>query len=61
MVQHCLIINLDNRTDLWKNLEHFRTEWITQGKIVERISGVDYRNKKKRPKFWDAFFVLSRC
>ena len=46
MVQHCLIINLDNRTDLWKNLEHFRTEWITQGKIVERISGVDYRNKK---------------
>lgn len=45
MVQHCLIINLDNRTDLWKNLESFRTEWITQGKIVERISGVDYRNK----------------
>jgi GR25 family glycosyltransferase involved in LPS biosynthesis len=45
MVNNCLIINLDERTDLWKNLEGFREEWTKLGKKCERIPGVSYKNK----------------
>ena len=46
MVKNCLIINLDERTDLWKNLEGFREEWTKLGKTCQRIPGVSYKNKK---------------
>jgi GR25 family glycosyltransferase involved in LPS biosynthesis len=45
MVNNCLIINLDERTDLWKNLEGFREHWTQLGKTCERIPGVSYKNK----------------
>jgi GR25 family glycosyltransferase involved in LPS biosynthesis len=45
MVKNCLIINLDERTDLWKNLEVFREQWTKLGKTCERIQGVSYKNK----------------
>lgn len=45
MVNNCIIINLDNRTDLWNNLTSFREEWIKLGKICNRISGISYKNK----------------
>ena len=45
MVNNCLIINLDERTDLWKNLEEFRENWTKLGKTWERIPGVSYKNK----------------
>ena len=45
MVKNCLIINLDERTDLWKNLEGFREHWTKLGKTCERIPGVSYKNK----------------
>lgn len=44
-VNHCLIINLDTRPELWNNLEDFRTEWVKNNKTVERIPGVNYKNK----------------
>lgn len=46
MVQNCLIINMDERTDLWKNLEGFRDEWTKSGRIFARIPGTNYKNKK---------------
>jgi len=45
MVNNCLIINLDERTDLWKNLEGFREQWTKLGKTWDRIPGVSYKNK----------------
>ena len=44
-VNNCVIINLDSRPDLFLNLEKFKNNWGKQGKIVERISGVEYKNK----------------
>jgi hypothetical protein len=45
IVNDCLIINLDNRTDLWNTLENFRNSWEKNNKKWHRIQGVDYRNK----------------
>lgn len=43
-VNNCLILNLDTRPDLYLNLNNFITKMINNGKKVERISGVDYKN-----------------
>jgi GR25 family glycosyltransferase involved in LPS biosynthesis len=45
MVDHCLIINLDKREDLWNNLASFREKWTEHGKMWHRIPGVDYTNE----------------
>jgi hypothetical protein len=45
IVNNCLIINLDNRSDLWNKLEKFRTNWEKSNKKWHRIQGLDYRNK----------------
>ena len=44
MVKNCLIINLDERPELWKNLEGFREQWIKLGKTCERLPAVSYKN-----------------
>jgi GR25 family glycosyltransferase involved in LPS biosynthesis len=44
-VNNCLIINLDTRSDLWEKLKLFRENWEKHKKIVERISGVSYKNQ----------------
>jgi GR25 family glycosyltransferase involved in LPS biosynthesis len=41
-VTHCLIINMDKRTDLWYGLKQFRKEWTTEKRICHRITGTDY-------------------
>ena len=46
MIIHCLIINIDNRTDLWNKLKPFRDEWALIGKTCHRISGIEYKNNK---------------
>ena len=45
MVNNCLIINLDERIDLWNNLEFFRDKWIEINKNVTRLKGVNYKNQ----------------
>lgn len=45
MVDNCLIINLDERVDLWDGLAGFRETWEKNGKKWHRIPGTDYRNK----------------
>ena len=44
-VNNCLILNLDTRRDLWEKLESFREKWKKYNKTLERISGVNYKNK----------------
>jgi GR25 family glycosyltransferase involved in LPS biosynthesis len=44
-INHCLIINLDSRNDLWESLEVFRAKMEESNIKYERISGIDYRNK----------------
>ena len=44
-VNNCLILNLDTRKDLWEKLESFREKWKKYNKTLERISGVNYKNK----------------
>jgi GR25 family glycosyltransferase involved in LPS biosynthesis len=44
-VHHCVIINLDTRTDLWNNLEPFRRQWTMQGKQCVRMPGVNYKTQ----------------
>ena len=44
-VNNCLIINLDNRDDLWHYLENFRRRWNIYGKRCDRIPGVNYRKQ----------------
>ena len=44
-VDNCLILNLDDRTDLWDGLSDFRNQWEKKGKKWHRIPGIDYRNK----------------
>jgi len=44
-INNCLIINLDERTDLWEILEIFRSKWEKSNKKWHRIPGVSYRNK----------------
>ena len=44
-VDNCLILNLDDRTDLWDGLSDFRNQWEKIGKKWHRIPGIDYRNK----------------
>lgn len=46
MVEHCLIINMDHRTDLWKGLDNFRENWKTHKKQCTRIVGTNYANKQ---------------
>lgn len=46
MVNNCLIINMDERIDLWENLENFRQEWSKSGRTFHRISGTNYKNKE---------------
>jgi len=46
MVKNCLIINMDERPELWKNLEDFRQAWTNTGKTWERIVGINYNKKK---------------
>ena len=46
MVNNCLIINMDHRTDLWNNLEQFRNDWSKSGKTHHRMSGTSYINKQ---------------
>jgi len=46
MVKHCLILNMDHRTDLWNKLESFRDEWKNKGKTLYRISGTNYTDKQ---------------
>lgn len=45
-INHCLIINLDSRNDLWESLQGFITKLEENNINYERISGVDYRNKE---------------
>lgn len=45
-VNNCLIINLDSRKDLWNYTEEFRKKWITLNKKVNRINGINLRDKK---------------
>ena len=45
MVDNCLILNLDERVDLWDGLVDFRNQWEKTGKKCHRIPGIDYRNK----------------
>lgn len=45
IVNNCIIINLDSRPDLWYNLDPFRNKFISCGKKVKRISGVDYKKQ----------------
>jgi GR25 family glycosyltransferase involved in LPS biosynthesis len=44
-VDTCLILNLDERVDLWDGLVDFREQWEKTGKKWHRIPGIDYRNK----------------
>jgi len=37
---------MDERPELWKNLEGFRQAWTNLGKTCERIVGVNYKKKK---------------
>jgi GR25 family glycosyltransferase involved in LPS biosynthesis len=46
MVNNCLIINMDERKDLWENQENFRQEWSKSGRIFHRISGTNYKNRE---------------
>lgn len=46
-VNDCIIINLDERTDLWEKLERFRELWTKSNKKYIRMSGVNYKNKTK--------------
>jgi GR25 family glycosyltransferase involved in LPS biosynthesis len=46
MANHCLVLNMDHRTDLWDKLKIFRDEWSSHGKSLKRISGTNYINKK---------------
>jgi GR25 family glycosyltransferase involved in LPS biosynthesis len=45
-VNDCIIINLDERTDLFEKLEQFRELWTKLDKSYTRISGVNYKNSK---------------
>jgi len=45
MVDNCLILNLDERVDLWDELVDFINQWEKTGKKWHRIPGIDYRNK----------------
>jgi GR25 family glycosyltransferase involved in LPS biosynthesis len=44
-VKNCLIINLDNREDLWNSLEKFRRKWNIYGKICDKIPGVNFKTQ----------------
>ena len=44
-INNCLIINLDERTDLWENLQIFRDKWEKSNKKWHRIPGFNYNNK----------------
>lgn len=44
-INDCLIINLEERTDLWENLQIFRDKWEKSNKKWYRISGVNYRSQ----------------
>jgi len=43
-VDSCIIINLDERIDLWENLTQFREIWTNLGKQFTRIPGINYKN-----------------
>ena len=36
-INNCLIINLDNREDLWNDLEKFRRKWNIYCKICDKM------------------------
>jgi glycosyl transferase family 25 len=46
MINNCLIINMDHRTDLWENISSFRDSWKTAGNVWHRISGTCYANNQ---------------
>jgi GR25 family glycosyltransferase involved in LPS biosynthesis len=45
MIKNCIIINLDERTDLWNKLQNFRNQWEKYGNKIIKISGVNYKDK----------------
>jgi GR25 family glycosyltransferase involved in LPS biosynthesis len=44
-VKNSVIINLDNRTDLWNDLEKFRRKWGIYGKICDRMPGINFKKQ----------------
>ena len=44
-INNCLIINLDNREDLWNDLEKFRRKWNIYGKICDKMPGVNFKTQ----------------
>ena len=46
MINNCLIINMDQQTDLWDNLASFRDNWTKDGRTCHRMSGTSYANKQ---------------
>ena len=62
MVNHCLVLNMDHRTDLWDKLKTFRDEWTSHGKSLNRISGTNYTNKNESASFFSSsgtYFIQS--
>lgn len=43
-VDNCIIINLDDRQDLWQSLTQFRELWTKLDKQYIRIPGINYKN-----------------
>jgi len=46
MVNNCLILNLDERKDLWEKHEGFRRAWTNLGKKCNRLAGINYQTEK---------------